>query len=220
MSFYSNNIKNEFFINNNEISNLHFQLHHDNSPLFRIRESKEIFQTQFEQQPQKKCKLIKHNKNKKILNQIKFLSERYNSFNNDEKIHEKDSESETKNILNINFFPTSLLDTKSKITSTTEKITNIKSLFMEKSKLKKSNSCFLSLNKDYSNLSSKRRVILLPKRNSEEKNKKKKIGFVAPKNIFVKFNFDKTKLPVLKLKQYEMHELINYKNKQHPFKFK
>ena len=53
MSIYANNIKNEYFINNNEISNLHFQLHPDNSPFFRIKESKEIFQTQFEK-PKKK----------------------------------------------------------------------------------------------------------------------------------------------------------------------
>ena len=219
MSIYANNIKNEYFINNNEISNLHFQLHPDNSPFFRIKESKEIFQTQFEK-PKKKTKLLKHNKNNKILNQIKFIAERYNSFNNDEKLYEKDSESETKNIINFNFFPTSLENTKSKITSSTEKITNIKSLFMEKNKLKKSNSCFLSLNKDYSNLSTKRRLVVLSKRNSEENYKKKKIGFVEPKNIFVKFKIDKTKLPILKLKQYQMHELINYKNKQNPFKFK
>ena len=219
MSIYANNIKNEYFINNNEISNLHFQLHPDNSPFFRIKESKEIFQTQFEK-PKKKTKLLKHNKNNKILNQIKFIAERYNSFNNDEKLYEKDSESETKNMINFNFFPTSLENTKSKITSSTEKITNIKSLFMEKNNLKKSNSCFLSLNKDYSNLSTKRRLVVLSKRNSEENYKKKKIGFVEPKNIFVKFKIDKTKLPILKLKQYQMHELINYKNKQNPFKFK
>ena len=37
MSIYANNIKNEYFINNNEISNLHFQLHPDNSPFFIIK---------------------------------------------------------------------------------------------------------------------------------------------------------------------------------------
>ena len=219
MSIYSNNIKNEFFINNSEISNLHFQLHPNNSPFFRIKESKEIYQTQFEQL-QKKNNIKLNKKNKKILNQIKFISERYNSFNSDEKINEKDSESETKNRINFNFFPTSLENTKSKVSSSTEKMTNIKSFIKETNNLKKSNSCFLSLNKDYSNYITKRRLVLLSKKNSEEKFKKKQIGFVQPKNFFVKFNIDKTKLPILKLKQYQMHELINYKNKQNPFKFK
>ena len=72
MSIYSNNLKNEFFINNSEISNLHFQLHPNNPPFFRIKVSKEIYQTQFEEL-QKKNNLKLNKKNKKKINEIKFI---------------------------------------------------------------------------------------------------------------------------------------------------
>ena len=46
---------------------------------------------------------------------------------------------------------------------------------MEKNNLKKSNSCFLSLNKDYSNYITKRRLVLLSKKILKKNLRKNKL---------------------------------------------
>ena len=46
MTFYSNYIEDEYFINN-EISRLHYELHPSHSPIYKINQFKELFKTQF-----------------------------------------------------------------------------------------------------------------------------------------------------------------------------
>lgn len=210
MTFYSNSIEDEYFINN-EISRLHYELHPSHSPFYKINQFKNLFKTQFIS-IKKKGKFNNENKkSKNILYQMKNLSEKFNS-SNDDFFFDKDT------YQTRNFFPTSLKDNKKEFSCSTEKINNFK-LLLNKNKMKKSNSCDIILNKDFPVKKINKKFIVLTKKNLNKKNFIK-IGFVQPKNLFAKFEVDKTKLPFLNLKQYEMREFINFKNKEHPFKFK
>ena len=207
MTFYSNYIEDEYFINN-EISRLHYELHPSHSPIYKINQFKELFKTQFISIKKKmKCNKNDNKKSERILKQIKNL-EKFNSSNDDFFFDLSQT--------NKNFFPTSLKDNKKDFSTSKGKINNI---FLNDNKMKKNNSCDLLLNKDFPVKKINQKFIFLTKRNFNKKNLIK-IGFVQPKNLFAKFEVDKTKLPFLNLKQYEMREYINFKNKEHPFKFK